>query len=151
MLLLAEPVLCWEVLLPTGEISADGRAVGRTYSCRYLPYSHEECHATLDGGNEVRQYMSTCSPYLTPLLSSNPLRYDITWGGIVSNEGRLSPGGDFGQGYYNDHHVPPTPLHDPCLILTRSSSTMVTSSMQPRFWRKWIPHLSLHTNPNSRT
>ena len=36
--------------------------------------------------------------------NSNPLRYDTTWGGVVSATGLANPSADFGQGYYNDHH-----------------------------------------------
>ena len=39
---------------------------------------------------------------LTPWMAgtnSDPLRYDATWGGVVSNSG-----GSFNQGAYNDHH-----------------------------------------------
>ncbi len=37
--------------------------------------------------------------------NANPLRYDATWGGIVSENGLAAPQNDGGQGYYNDHHV----------------------------------------------
>ncbi len=36
--------------------------------------------------------------------NNDPLLYDQTWGGIVSTNGTLDPGADFGQGYYNDHY-----------------------------------------------
>ena len=36
--------------------------------------------------------------------NGNPLRYDTTWGGVVTTVGLNSEGADFGQGHYNDHH-----------------------------------------------
>ena len=47
-------------------------------------------------------YRSTLAASLHPWLdatNSDPLRYDTSWGGVVS-----SSGGSFGQGLYNDHH-----------------------------------------------
>lgn len=49
----------------------------------------------------------TMASFLEPWLAgegADPLRYDQTWGGICSEKGLASPGADFGQGYYNDHH-----------------------------------------------
>lgn len=34
----------------------------------------------------------------------NPLVYDTTWKGLVSNAGLTNPDADFGNTYYNDHH-----------------------------------------------
>lgn len=50
----------------------------------------------------AQSYRSTLAASLHPWLNetnSDPLRYDETWGGVIS-----SSGGSFGQGLYNDHH-----------------------------------------------
>jgi len=36
--------------------------------------------------------------------NSDPLRYDQSWGGIVSQNGLADAGADYGNGWYNDHH-----------------------------------------------
>jgi endo-1,3(4)-beta-glucanase len=44
---------------------------------------------------------------LTPWLTgTNPdaLLFDTTYGGIVTTDGIASPDGDYGEGWYNDHH-----------------------------------------------
>ncbi|WP_050433517.1 glycosyl hydrolase [Chondromyces crocatus] len=54
---------------------------------------------------------STLVTRLKPLVNAwlngtngNPLRYDSTWGGLITAAGRNDPSADFGMGYYNDHH-----------------------------------------------
>lgn len=50
----------------------------------------------------AESYRSTLAASLHPWLNatnSDPLRYDESWGGVIS-----SSGGSFGQGLYNDHH-----------------------------------------------
>jgi endo-1,3(4)-beta-glucanase len=54
---------------------------------------------------------STLRARLAPLEAAwldgkngNPLRYDTTWGGVVTANGLANPDADFGQGHYNDHH-----------------------------------------------
>jgi len=36
--------------------------------------------------------------------NGNPLRYDATWGGVVTTRGLSEPSAEFGAGHYNDHH-----------------------------------------------
>ncbi len=54
---------------------------------------------------------ATLRARLEPLVAAwltgrngNPLVYDTTWGGVVTTRSLASPGADFGQGHYNDHH-----------------------------------------------
>lgn len=43
-------------------------------------------------------------PWLISQDNSDPLLYDVSWGGIITQKGANDPAADFGQGYYNDHH-----------------------------------------------
>ncbi|KAF5749948.1 Endo-1 3(4)-beta-glucanase 1 [Tripterygium wilfordii] len=43
-------------------------------------------------------------PWLDGTFSSNGFLYDGHWGGIVTKQGSLDSGADFGFGVYNDHH-----------------------------------------------
>jgi len=55
----------------------------------------------------AENYRSKLQPVLNSWLeatNSDPLLYDSSWGGIVSTLGINDSQGDFGQGYYNDHH-----------------------------------------------
>jgi endo-1,3(4)-beta-glucanase len=36
--------------------------------------------------------------------NGNPLRYDTTWGGVITTQSLAGPLAQFGQGHYNDHH-----------------------------------------------
>ena len=54
---------------------------------------------------------ATLRARLRPLVAAwlagtngNPLRYDTTWGGIVTSRGLADPAAEFGEGHYNDHH-----------------------------------------------
>lgn len=47
--------------------------------------------------------ISDIKPWLEG-TNSNKLLFDVTWGGIISTEGHKNSEGDFGQGWYNDHH-----------------------------------------------
>ncbi|KAL3629527.1 hypothetical protein CASFOL_026749 [Castilleja foliolosa] len=46
----------------------------------------------------------TIEPWLEGTFSANGFLYDPKWGGIVTKQGSLDPGADFGFGIYNDHH-----------------------------------------------
>lgn len=55
--------------------------------------------------------VSTVAANLKPIILDwfsgaleNDLKYETTWGGVVSSNGIANPGADFGGGYYNDHH-----------------------------------------------
>ncbi|KAK2978758.1 hypothetical protein RJ640_013033 [Escallonia rubra] len=43
-------------------------------------------------------------PWLDGTFGSNGFLYDKKWGGIVSKQGAVDSGADFGFGVYNDHH-----------------------------------------------
>ncbi|KAJ0979351.1 hypothetical protein J5N97_014825 [Dioscorea zingiberensis] len=44
------------------------------------------------------------SPWLDGSFNGNGFLYDPKWGGIVTKQGSLDSGADFGFGVYNDHH-----------------------------------------------
>jgi len=43
-------------------------------------------------------------PWLYRVYYRDTFLFDRTWGGIISANGWLSPGSDYGNGFYNDHH-----------------------------------------------
>ena len=58
----------------------------------------DELNETALAANYRSNLGNSLHPWLTA-SNSDPLRYDQTWGGVIS-----SSGGSFGQGLYNDHH-----------------------------------------------
>ncbi|KAL8471916.1 hypothetical protein ACS0TY_029231 [Phlomoides rotata] len=46
----------------------------------------------------------TIQPWLDGSFGPNGFLYDAKWGGIVTRQGSLDSGADFGFGVYNDHH-----------------------------------------------
>lgn len=53
----------------------------------------------------IRKYLKdTIEPWLNGNFGGNGFLYDPKWGGIVTKQGSLDSGADFGFGIYNDHH-----------------------------------------------
>lgn len=53
----------------------------------------------------VKKYLSdTIEPWLDGTFGGNGFLYDGKWGGIVTKQGSVDSGADFGFGIYNDHH-----------------------------------------------
>lgn len=46
----------------------------------------------------------TIEPWLDGTFGPNGFLYDAKWGGVVTKQGSLDSGADFGFGVYNDHH-----------------------------------------------
>ncbi|KAL7141225.1 hypothetical protein ABFS83_08G039200 [Erythranthe nasuta] len=46
----------------------------------------------------------TIEPWMNGTFGANGFLYDSKWGGIVTKQGSLDSGADFGFGVYNDHH-----------------------------------------------
>jgi endo-1,3(4)-beta-glucanase len=56
-----------------------------------------------DIASSIRENMKkSIVPWLTS-ANSDPLQYDITYGGVCTLQGLQNQGADFGNGYYNDH------------------------------------------------
>lgn len=54
---------------------------------------------------KIRKFLKdTIEPWLDGTFSGNGFLYDAKWGGIVTQQGALDAGADFGFGIYNDHH-----------------------------------------------
>ncbi|KAJ1645733.1 hypothetical protein J3B02_001998 [Coemansia erecta] len=51
-----------------------------------------------------KKLIALMNPWLVAMNNEDPLRYDVFWGGIVSQKGADDSAADFGQGRYNDHH-----------------------------------------------
>ncbi|KAL4652201.1 hypothetical protein ACB092_01G216400 [Castanea dentata] len=59
----------------------------------------------LDVIPKIRKFLKdTIVPWLDGTFSGNGFLYDAKWGGIVTKQGALDSGADFGFGIYNDHH-----------------------------------------------
>ncbi|KAK7833458.1 putative endo-1 [Quercus suber] len=59
----------------------------------------------LDVIPKIRKFLKdTTEPWLDGTFSGNGFLYDTKWGGIVTKQGALDSGADFGFGVYNDHH-----------------------------------------------
>ncbi|KAL3526677.1 hypothetical protein ACH5RR_011333 [Cinchona calisaya] len=53
----------------------------------------------------IRKFLKdTIEPWLDGTFGANGFLYDAKWGGIVTKQGSLDSGADFGFGIYNDHH-----------------------------------------------
>ncbi|KAG6659054.1 hypothetical protein I3843_03G005700 [Carya illinoinensis] len=53
----------------------------------------------------IRKFLKdTIEPWLDGTFSGNGFVYDAKWGGIVTKQGAMDSGADFGFGVYNDHH-----------------------------------------------
>ncbi|CAI9109980.1 OLC1v1009929C1 [Oldenlandia corymbosa var. corymbosa] len=53
----------------------------------------------------IRKFLKdSIEPWLDGTLGANGFLYDSKWGGIVTKQGSLDSGADFGFGLYNDHH-----------------------------------------------
>ncbi|KAJ0100005.1 hypothetical protein Patl1_21524 [Pistacia atlantica] len=53
----------------------------------------------------IRKFLKdTIEPWLDGTFSANGFLYDGKWGGIVTKQGSVDTGADFGFGVYNDHH-----------------------------------------------
>ncbi|KAK3013052.1 hypothetical protein RJ639_009652 [Escallonia herrerae] len=53
----------------------------------------------------IRKFLKdSIEPWLDGTFGSNGFLYDKKWGGIVSKQGAVDSGADFGFGVYNDHH-----------------------------------------------
>lgn len=53
----------------------------------------------------IRKFLKdTIEPWLDGTFSANGFLFDRKWGGIVTKQGAVDSGADFGFGIYNDHH-----------------------------------------------
>ncbi|KAI3768426.1 hypothetical protein L2E82_19095 [Cichorium intybus] len=53
----------------------------------------------------IQKYLKdTIEPWLDGTFNGNGFLYDKSWGGIITKQGSLDSGADFGFGIYNDHH-----------------------------------------------
>jgi endo-1,3(4)-beta-glucanase len=51
----------------------------------------------------VRERLSALEGAWLAGTNANPLRFDTTWGGVVTTSSLTDPNADFGSGHYNDH------------------------------------------------
>ncbi|XP_027077205.1 glucan endo-1,3-beta-D-glucosidase-like [Coffea arabica] len=59
----------------------------------------------LDVVPAIKKFLKdTIEPWLDGTFGANGFLYDPKWGGIVTKQGSLDSGADFGFGIYNDHH-----------------------------------------------
>lgn len=85
----------------------------------------------LDAIPTVRRFLQdTIAPWLEGSFNGNAFLYDPKWGGIVTRQGSLDSGADFGFGIYNDHH-----FHLGYFLY----AIAVLTKMDPAWGRKYRP------------
>ncbi|GFP91765.1 endo-1 3(4)-beta-glucanase 2 [Phtheirospermum japonicum] len=78
-----------------------GKLVAR--AARLALIAEEVCY--LEVIPTIKKFLKdTIEPWLEGTFSGNGFLYDAKWGGIVTKQGSLDPGADFGFGIFNDHH-----------------------------------------------
>ncbi|KAL3525789.1 hypothetical protein ACH5RR_014161 [Cinchona calisaya] len=78
-----------------------GKLIAR--AARFAVIAEEVCY--LDVIPAIRKFLKdTIEPWLDGTFEANGFLYDAKWGGIVTKQGSLDSGADFGFGIYNDHH-----------------------------------------------
>jgi len=83
-----------------GDSYSFGKQVGRAAELLLIA----EALGQTDAANQLR---SSIENALAPWLDGqggDALRYDETYGGVVTSKGAGSPSSDYGNGWYNDHH-----------------------------------------------
>ena len=72
-------------------------------AARLALIAEEVCY--LDVIPSIRKFLKeTIEPWLDGTFSGNGFLYDAKWGGVVTKQGSLDSGADFGFGVYSDHH-----------------------------------------------
>ncbi|RWR85171.1 Glycoside hydrolase [Cinnamomum micranthum f. kanehirae] len=85
----------------------------------------------LDAIPTVRRFLQdTIAPWLEGSFNGNAFLYDPKWGGIVTRQGSVDSGADFGFGIYNDHH-----FHLGYFLY----AIAVLTKMDPAWGRKYRP------------
>ncbi|KAK2663122.1 hypothetical protein Ddye_001696 [Dipteronia dyeriana] len=78
-----------------------GKLIAR--AARLALIAEEVCF--LDVIPAIRKFLKdTIEPWLDGTFNGNGFLYDGKWGGIVTKQGSVDSGADFGFGLYNDHH-----------------------------------------------
>ncbi|XP_065854643.1 glucan endo-1,3-beta-D-glucosidase 1 [Euphorbia lathyris] len=78
-----------------------GKLIAR--AARLALIAEEVCF--LDVIPSIKKYLKeTIEPWLNGSFNGNGFLYDDKWGGIVTKQGSIDSGADFGFGVYNDHH-----------------------------------------------
>ncbi|XP_073044892.1 glucan endo-1,3-beta-D-glucosidase-like [Primulina eburnea] len=78
-----------------------GKLIAR--GARLALIAEEICY--LDAIPAIRKFLKdTIEPWLDGTFGANGFLYDAKWGGLVTKQGSMDSGADFGFGLYNDHH-----------------------------------------------
>ncbi|KMT18479.1 hypothetical protein BVRB_2g026210 [Beta vulgaris subsp. vulgaris] len=78
-----------------------GKLISR--AARMALIAEEVCYP--DVIPKVRSFLrETIEPWLDGTFNGNGFLYDRKWGGMVTKQGSIDSGADFGFGIYNDHH-----------------------------------------------
>lgn len=78
-----------------------GKLIAR--AARFALIAEEVC--CLEVVPAIRKFLKdTIEPWLDGTFGPNGFLYDSKWGGLVTKQGSLDSGADFGFGIYNDHH-----------------------------------------------
>ncbi|KAL3833437.1 hypothetical protein ACJIZ3_008173 [Penstemon smallii] len=78
-----------------------GKLIAR--AARLALIAEEVCYAEVIPA--IRKFLKEAiEPWIDGTFGPNGFLYDAKWGGIVTKQGSLDSGADFGFGVYNDHH-----------------------------------------------
>ncbi|KAL2552153.1 glycosyl hydrolase family 81 protein [Forsythia ovata] len=78
-----------------------GKLIAR--AARFALIAEEVCYPEVIPA--IRQFLKDMiEPWMDGTFGANGFLYDPKWGGIVTKQGSLDSGADFGFGIYNDHH-----------------------------------------------
>ncbi|KAL2493287.1 glycosyl hydrolase family 81 protein [Abeliophyllum distichum] len=78
-----------------------GKLIAR--AARFALIAEEVCYPEVIPA--IRQFLKDMiEPWMDGTFGANGFLYDPKWGGIMTKQGSLDPGADFGFGIYNDHH-----------------------------------------------
>ncbi|KAJ8568783.1 hypothetical protein K7X08_032414 [Anisodus acutangulus] len=88
-------------LISTSSSYFYGKLIAR--AARLLLIAEEVCYH--DVIPTISKFLKdTIKPWLDGTFEENGFFYDTKWGGIVTKQGAMDSGADFGFGVYNDHH-----------------------------------------------
>ena len=83
-----------------GDSYSFGKQVGRAAELVLIA----EALGQTDAANQLRSAIeSSLAPWLDG-QGGDALRYDETYGGVITSKGAGNPANDYGNGWYNDHH-----------------------------------------------
>lgn len=97
----------------------------------------------------IRKFLKeTIEPWMDGTFNSNGFLYDPKWGGIVTKQGSVDSGADFGFGIYNDHHYHLGYFLYGIAVLAKIDAAW-GRKYRPQAYSLMADFMTLSTSPNS--